>query len=76
MEGQVVEAIEELRSLRSSASRADKLEKALQVMVAVFRPRDGEPGPDQHVETEAYALALDALGDAAPSSPEEGENGN
>ena len=39
---------------------------ALDVMVRVFRPRDGEPGPDQQVECEAYDMARRARAAAAP----------
>jgi|GEM_PF-2678387 len=38
-----------------------KLVEALEVMTRVFSPRNGEPGPDMHAETEAHQLATDAL---------------
>ena len=38
----------------------DDLLAALETMVSVFRPRE-EPGPDTHVETEAWAMAQAAI---------------
>lgn len=38
-----------------------ELIEALRVMRAVFQPRDGEPGPDMHVEAAACAMADAAL---------------
>lgn len=37
------------------------LVEALEVMARVFSPRNGEPGPDMHAETEAHQLATAAL---------------
>jgi len=37
------------------------LVEALEVMTRVFSPRNGEPGPDMHAETEAHQLATAAL---------------
>lgn len=45
-----------------------RLDYALRVMVNVFRPRDGKPGSDQHVEVEACTLADDALRYAADAT--------
>lgn len=45
----------------SAWRRAADLASALRVMVNVFRPRDGEPGPDMYVETMAHEAAVAAL---------------
>jgi len=42
-------------------ARVTGLVEALEVMTRVFSPRNGEPGPDMHAETEAHQLATDAL---------------
>ena len=42
---------------------APDLLAALEVMVSVFRPRE-EPGPDAHVENEAWAKAASAIAKA------------
>lgn len=53
------------RDRAALVEQINRLDYALRVMVNVFRPCDGEPGPDQHVEVEACRLADDALRHAA-----------
>jgi len=55
--------------------RIAELEEALELMTSVFRPRDGEPGPDQHVETEAWetARAVHQAGEK-PAAPDRAAN--
>lgn len=50
-------------SYQRLSARVTKLEQALRLMVNVFHPREGEPGPDQHVEVEACDNADRVLSD-------------
>lgn len=69
-------SIEELEAEVSRLrERIAELEEALELMTSVFRPRDGEPGPDQHVETEAWetARAVHQAGEK-PAAPDRAAN--
>lgn len=48
-------------SQQSEEAGVSALLEALEVMTRVFSPRNGEPGPDMHAETEAHQLATAAL---------------
>lgn len=49
------------KELAALQAECERLVDALEVMTRVFSPRNGEPGPDMHAETEAHQLATAAL---------------